>query len=50
MSNKKHKAIVLRFLDAFKTNDQPALEELLAGDMVIHVPGMPGLVDRQTHL
>jgi steroid delta-isomerase-like uncharacterized protein len=48
--SENNKAIALRFFEAFKNNDQTTLEELLASDMVIHVPGMPGPVDRETHL
>lgn len=45
-----NKALVRRFMDAFATNDQSVLKEALAPDFVIHVPGAPGPVDRETHM
>jgi predicted ester cyclase len=50
MTNEEHKAIARRFFRAFATNDQATLVEVMASDFVIHVPGMPGPVDRETHL
>lgn len=50
MTSEEHKTLARRFLKAFGSNDQATLEEVLADDFVIHVPGMPGPVDRKTHV
>ena len=44
------KAIARRFFKAFENNDQVTLYEVLARDLVIHVPGAPDPMDRETHV
>lgn len=44
-----NKALVRRFLDALSNNDQLVLDEVLAPEFVIHVPGAPGPVNREMH-
>lgn len=46
MSTEQNKALPRRFFNAFETNDQAALKEVLAPDFVAHHPGAPGPVDR----
>lgn len=46
----ENKASVRRFFDAFQTNDQVALKELLAPDLVAHLPGDPGPLNREAFL
>jgi steroid delta-isomerase-like uncharacterized protein len=48
MTNEDHKSIVRRFINAFKTNDQDTLTEVVALDFMAHVPGLAGPVDRET--
>lgn len=50
MTSESYKAITGRFFEAFATNDQAVLNEVLAHDFVIHVPGAPAPVDRDTHV
>ena len=50
MTSEQNKAIVRRFWAAFETNDQAALEELLAPDVVGHLPGAPGPQNREAML
>ena len=50
MTSERNKAIVRRFFEAFKANDQTALKEVLAPDVVAHLPGMPGPQNRETML
>jgi steroid delta-isomerase-like uncharacterized protein len=49
MTSENHKAIARRFIKAFETNDQVTIKEVLARDFMLHVPGAPGPVDRETH-
>lgn len=50
MSTEKNKAIVRQFFEAFQTNDQVALKELLAPDLVAYLPGSPDPLNREAHL
>lgn len=50
MTSEKNKAIVRTFLGAFETNDQATFNEILSQDFVLHTPGAPGPVDRETHV
>ena len=48
MTNEENKAIVRRFINAFGTNDQAMIKEVLARDYVAHGAGAPGPLDRET--
>jgi predicted ester cyclase len=50
MSTEENKAIVRHFYEAFEANDQTALGELLAPDLVAHSHGAPGPQNRDSHL
>lgn len=50
MSTEEHKAVVRRFFEAFETNDQIALREVLAPDVVVYLPGEAGPVGRDVLL
>ena len=45
-----NKGIARRFFAASDANDEAALNELLAPDLVAHVPAVPGPVNRETLL
>ncbi|HLF74778.1 MAG TPA: ester cyclase [Anaerolineales bacterium] len=50
MTTEQNKAIVRRFFEAFKADDQAALKEVLAPDVVAHLPGAPGPQNREAML
>ena len=50
MSTEQRKAIARRFFAASDADDQAAFDELLAPDLVVHYPGAPGPLDRETFL
>lgn len=50
MSAEQNKAIVRRFFRAFEANDETALKELLASDLVAYSHGTPGPQNREVHL
>jgi steroid delta-isomerase-like uncharacterized protein len=50
MSTEANKAIARRFFEASDANDQVAFDALLAPDLVVHYPGAPGPLDRETFL
>ncbi len=50
MSTEQNKAIVRRFFEAFEANDQAALKEVLAPDLVAYSHGAPGPQNRDAHL
>lgn len=50
MTNEQNKAIVRRFWKAYEANDQAALNEVLAPDLVAQSPSGPGPQNRETHL
>src|SRR6266508_2166604 len=50
MTSEQNKAIVRRFWKAFEANDQAALREVLAPEMVAQSPSAPGPSNREMHL
>jgi predicted ester cyclase len=50
MTTEQNKAVVRRFFEAFAADDQSALKEVLAPDLVAYSHGAPGPQDRETHL
>ena len=50
MTSEHNKAIVRRFWKAYETNDQAALHEVLAPDLVAQSPSAPGPSNREMHL
>jgi len=50
MTTEQNKAIVRRFFEAFEADNQTALKDVLAVDVVAHLPGMPGPQNRETIL
>lgn len=50
MSNEQNKQLVRRFFNAFEANDQAALKEVLAPDLVAFSHGSPGPQSREVHL
>jgi len=50
MTAEQNKAIVRRFYEAFEANDEGALKELLAPDLVAYSHGAPGPQNREVHL
>ncbi len=50
MTDEDHKAIVLRFLHAFESNDQATLIDVLAADYMAHGAGAPTPFDRENVL
>lgn len=50
MSNEQNKAIVRRFWQAYEANDEAALNEVLAPDLVARTPGSPEPFPRERHL
>ena len=50
MSTEQNKAIARRLNQAFDTNDQTALDELLVPDLKAHFPGMPAPLNREALL
>ena len=50
MSAEQNKAIVRRFFEAFGANDQAALKEVLAPDLVAYSHGTPDPQNRDMHL
>ena len=50
MSTEQNKAIVRRFFEAFEANDQAALKDVLATDLVAYSHGAPGPQNREVHL
>jgi len=50
MTSEHNKAIVRRFYEAFAANDEGALKEVLAPDLVAYSHGAPGPQSREAHL
>jgi len=50
MTSEHNKAIVRRFWKAYETNDQAALNEVLAPELVAQSPSAPGPSNREMHL
>lgn len=50
MTTEQNKAVVRRFFEAFEADDQTALTELLAPDLVAYSHGVPGPQTREAHL
>lgn len=50
MLTDQNKAVVLRFYAAFEANDQTALKDLLAADLVAYTVGALGPQNRDLHL
>jgi predicted ester cyclase len=50
MTTEENKAIVRRFYEAFAANDEGALKEVLAPDLVAYSHGAPGPQSREVHL
>lgn len=50
MTIEQNKAVVRRFWKAFETNDQAALNELLAPELVAHTPSSPDAQNSAIHL
>jgi predicted ester cyclase len=50
MTTEQNKAIVRRFFEAFAANDEGALKEVLAPDLVAYSHGAPGPQSREAHL
>lgn len=50
MTTEENKSVVRRFFEAFEADDQAALTELLAPDLVAYSHGAPGPQDREVHL
>ena len=50
MTTEQNKALVRRFYQAFETNDQVALNEVLATDLVAYSHGGPGPQNREAHV
>ncbi len=50
MTSEHNKAIVRRFYEAFAANDEGALKEVLAPDLVAYSHGAPGPQNREAHL
>ncbi len=49
-TTEQNKAVVRRFFAAFEADDQAALTEVLAPDLVAYSPGGPGPQSREVHL
>src|SRR3712207_1164767 len=49
-TTEQNKAVVRRFFEAFAADDQAALSELLAPDLVAYSHGAPGPQGREAHL
>ena len=52
MSTEHNKSIARRILESYNNGQQAAARtraELFAPDLIVHFPGMPGPVDRETH-
>ncbi len=50
MTIEQNKAIVRRFFEAFRANDQDTLKEVTASDLLLHSPGAPGPENREAML
>jgi predicted ester cyclase len=50
MATEQNKAVVRRFYEAFEFNDEGALREVLATDLVAYSHGAPGPQSREVHL
>jgi steroid delta-isomerase-like uncharacterized protein len=50
MTTEQNKSIIRRFFAAFEANDQAALKEVLAPDLVAYSPAAPGPQNRETML
>ena len=50
MTAEQNKAIVRRFFEAFAADDEAALKEVLAPDLVAYSHGAPGPQSREVHL
>jgi predicted ester cyclase len=50
MATEQNKAVVRRFYEAFEANDEGALREVLATDLVAYSHGAPGPQSREVHL
>lgn len=50
MTTEQNKATVRRFFEAFEANDEKALKEVLAPDLVAYSHGAPGPQTREVHL
>lgn len=49
-TTEQNKAVVRRFYDAFEADDQAALNEVLAPDLVAYSHGAPGPQNREVHV
>ncbi len=49
-TTEQNKALVRRFFEAFEADDEAALNEVLAPDLVAYSHGAPGPQSRQVHL
>lgn len=49
-TTEQNKAVVRRFYDAFEADDQDALNEVLAPDLVAYSHGAPGPQSREVHV
>ena len=49
-TTERNKAVVRRFFEAFEANDEAALNEVLAPDLVAYSHGAPGPQTREVHL
>src|SRR3712207_6167048 len=50
MAAEQNKALVRRFYEAFEANDEAALKEVLAPDLVAYSHGPPGPQNREVHV
>jgi steroid delta-isomerase-like uncharacterized protein len=50
MTTEQNKAIVRRFFESLGAHDQTTLNDLLAAELVAHMPGMPGPLSRELML
>jgi predicted ester cyclase len=50
MTTEQNKAVVRRFFEAFEADDQAALNELLAPDLVAYMHGRPDPQSREAHV
>jgi len=50
MTSEQNKAIVCRFWKAFEANDQAALRQVLAPELMARSPSAPGPSNREMHL
>jgi predicted ester cyclase len=50
MTTERNKAVVRRFFEAFEADDEAALNEVLAPDLVAYSHGAPGPQNREVHV